>query len=181
MALFLAGAWLCNKIHPTPKRDEIILGGMPISRTPCLSFVDELFGKGVDSNKACDCLLPAYYRLVKDDPEELTKFDYTGIHMLPGHRNDQVNQILSECIGNNIVDSTYIIHLPEAYANRLRQQLADRLRSDTTYKSYNPDSLASCVVSRLNDRLTVPDYIGLSQWTVARAKALIQPCITPHQ
>jgi hypothetical protein len=181
MALFLVGAWLCNKIHPTPKHDEIILGGMPISRTPCLSVVNELFGKGVDSNKACDCLLPAYYQLVKDDPEELTKFDYTGIHMLPGTRNDQVNQLFTECIGNHIVDSTYIMHLPEAYASRFRQQLADRLRSDPTYKSYNPDSLASCVISRLNDRFTVSDYIGLSQWTTAKAKALLQPCLTRHQ
>ncbi|HTI90395.1 MAG TPA: hypothetical protein VL727_07370 [Puia sp.] len=35
-------------------------------------------------------------------------------HMLPGTRNDQVNQIFTECIGNHIVDSTYIMHLPEA-------------------------------------------------------------------
>ena len=51
MALSLVVAWLCNRIHPAPKRDEIVLGGSPISRTPCLSVVSDLFGKGVDSNK----------------------------------------------------------------------------------------------------------------------------------
>jgi hypothetical protein len=111
--------------------------------------VSDLFGKGVDSNKACDCLLPGYYELVKDDAEELTKFDYSGIHMLPGARNEQVNALFAECIGNHIVDSVYKMHLTEPYANRFRQQLADRIRTDTLYKGLDADSVAQCLVEHV--------------------------------
>ena len=180
LVIFLAVAWLCNKINPVEKRNEVMLGGTAISRTPCLGVVNDLFGKAVDSNKACDCLLPAYYELVKNDPEELTKFDYIGIHPLPGTRNEQVNQLFTECIGNHIVDSTYTIHFTERFTSRFRELLVERLRTDTVYIHYDPDSLAQCLVSRLNDHLTVSDYIGLSAWEKDKVKALLAPCLVSY-
>ena len=177
LTLFMVGAWLCNRIHPKEKTDEMVLGGISISKEPCLGAVNDLFGKGVDSSRACDCLLPAYYELVKNDPEELTKFKYIGIHTLPGVRNKQVNQLFAECISNHIIDSSHKMHFQDRNAKLFRQQLADRMRTDTAYKDLNPDSLAACLVNRLNDHITVVDYIGLSTWTDATVKALIIPCI----
>jgi hypothetical protein len=108
------GLWLCKRLQP--KKDELILGGVAISRTPCVSVVNDLFGKGVDSSKACDCLLPGYYELVKNDPVELAKFNQTGIHLLSGASNDRLNHLFSTCIGGHIIDSTYTMqsdrHLP---------------------------------------------------------------------
>lgn len=127
LVIFLAAAWLCNKINPAEKRNEAMLGGTAISRPPCLGVVNDLFGKAVDSNKVCDCLLPAYYELVKNDPEELTKFDYIGIHPLPGTRNEQINQLFTECIGKHIVDSTYTIHFTERFTSRFRELLVSIL------------------------------------------------------
>ena len=177
MAFFLIGGMICGKLHPKDKRDEITIGGMPVSRTPCLNVVNELFGRGVDSNKACDCLLPGYYELVKDDPEELTKFDHVGIHVLPGAKNELVNQLIAECIGDHIVDSTYRMHLTGELAMAFRKQLAGRIRADSHYNQYNPDTLALCLVDSLNDHLTIKDYIGLSTWSDAAAKKLISPCL----
>lgn len=177
MALFLVAAWLCNKIHPSPKRDEVVLGGTPISRKPCLSVVSDLFGKAVDSNKACDCLLPGYYELVKNDSEELSKFDYLGIHMLPGARNEQVNVLFARCIGEHIIDSTYKMHLTVPYAIRFRQLLADRIHTDTLYNGLNEDSVTQCLVDRFNDHITVAEYLELTTQTDSTIKALFTPCI----
>lgn len=176
MALFLLVAWLCNKIHPAPKRDEVVLGGIPISREPCLSVVNDMFGKAVDSSKACDCLLPGYYELVKNDSEELSRFDNSGIHMLPGARNEQVNALFARCIGEHIIDSTYKMHLTVPYTTRFRQLLADRIRTDTLYNGLNEDSVAQCLVDRFNDHITVAEYLGLTTWTDSTVKALFLPC-----
>ncbi|MES1249105.1 MAG: hypothetical protein ABUL46_00400 [Chitinophaga rupis] len=177
MALFLVVAWLCNKIHPASKRDEVVLGGSPISREPCLSVVGDLFGKAVDSNKACDCLLPGYYELVKNDTEELSKFNYSGIHMLPGARNEQVNALFARCIGKHIIDSAYKMHLTPPYATRFRQLLADRIRTDTLYQGLDADSVAQCLVDRFNDHITVAEYLGLTTWTDSTVKVVFTPCI----
>ena len=73
--------WAWKNLSSKEKPDEIVIDGIHTPRKPCISVVNELFGAGIDSSKVCDCLIPKFYELVKDDTLQLAKFKEVGIHV----------------------------------------------------------------------------------------------------
>ena len=88
-------------------KNEIIIAGHHISKTPCLGAVNELFGNAVDSVKVCDCTLPNYYKIIKNDPERVKKFEEDGIPLLDRGGRDNSGNLFKDCIIANILDTTY--------------------------------------------------------------------------
>jgi hypothetical protein len=49
----------------------IVVAGHRVDKQPCLTGMNELFGRGIDASKMCDCLIPKFYPLIKDDPAKV--------------------------------------------------------------------------------------------------------------
>src|SRR5205085_2345161 len=66
------------------EKSEIIIAGHHVNKEPCLRAMNELFGRGIDSSRMCDCLIPKFYDLVKDDHSKVEKFQEIGFFKLEG-------------------------------------------------------------------------------------------------
>ena len=177
MAIFAVAAMICGKIHPLPQRDELTVGGRPVSRIGCLGAMNDLFGPSVDSSAACNCLLTGYYELVKSDSAELATFYEIGAHPLPGARNEQFQRLFVQCIRDHIVDTTYQLPPSHQMLEQVRQQLAERMRTLPGYSSGRADSVADCMVNRLDGRITVLQFIGISSLSDSAVEAWLRPCL----
>jgi hypothetical protein len=60
------------------KKKEIIVAGHHVDKGPCMYAMNELFGRGIDSSKVCDCLIPGFYQLIKNDSSKIKKFEEMG-------------------------------------------------------------------------------------------------------
>ena len=74
--------FLKDKFYKNP--NEIVVVGHHVDKQPCFSGMNELFGKGLDSSKMCDCLLPKFYTLIKNDPAKVQKFEEIGFFKVEG-------------------------------------------------------------------------------------------------
>ena len=91
-------------------KNEIFIAGHHVNKAPCLGVANELFGNAVDSVKVCDCALPKYYELIKNDPEKVKKFEEVGFLGLQGGKDSSMN-LFKDCIVANILDTTYKMNL----------------------------------------------------------------------
>jgi hypothetical protein len=56
------------------KKNEITVGGISVSREPILAEYNKMFGNGVDSVRACDCVVTGLFGLIKNDEAKVQKF-----------------------------------------------------------------------------------------------------------
>jgi hypothetical protein len=150
-------------IHREPNKDVIMVNGVAISRKSCLSEINVLFEGRVDSNKACDCMLPGYYEMFKNNPAELRRLNEGDISALSARTKDSLHNLFTHCVGPYVLDTTFKMHLSGSDLASFKAHLAGKLRSKSKFNGINADSMASSIADRLNGNITILEYIGAAE------------------
>jgi hypothetical protein len=117
--------FLKDKFYKNP--NEIVVAGHHVDKQPCISGMNQLFGKGVDSSKMCDCLLPKFYQLIKNDPAKVQKFEAMGFFKVEGSARDSATKIFRECVLENILDTSYKMDIQQ-FKEPFLQKLQDSIK-----------------------------------------------------
>lgn len=158
------------------KTKEIVIAGHSVDMRPCISAINELFGKGVNSAETCNCLLPKFYPLIKDDPEKVKKFEEVGFFTLQNEAKDSAARIFRACILNNVIDTAYKLDL-EKFREPFLQKLKDTLRILPGLSNVNIDSLGNCILKRFDGNVTIREYFAEDYLKVEKLKNILQKCI----
>jgi hypothetical protein len=159
------------------KKNEIIVAGHHVDKDPCMYAMNELFGRGIDSSKVCDCLIPKFYKLIKDDSSKIKKFEEMGFFKLEGALNDSATLLLGRCVSQNITDTSFKLDI-EKFHEPFLKKLKDTLAFYPEFKAYNSDSLASCFFQSLAGRVTIKEYFSEDYLKVDKIKTTISNCLT---
>lgn len=178
LVIFFILIWLWKNLSPGEKPDEIVIDGIHTPRKPCISAVNELFGAGIDSSKVCDCLIPEFYELVKDDSFQLAKFKEVGIHVLEGEKNQKTIPIFDHCLSENVLDSSQNLHLTGVYLTGFKSKLAEGLNLLNMPGNYNKDSLSNCIIDKMNNHITLAEYLAPDYSKVEKIRAVFTQCFT---
>jgi hypothetical protein len=139
--------------------NEIVIEDHRIDKQPCVSGINELFGSGVDPTKMCDCLLPKFYQLIKDDPVKVEKFKEVGFFTLQGNAQESAIQIFRDCVVDNIVDTAHKLDL-EKFREPFLQKLKDTLSTIAEMNQVNIDSLSNCIMQGFTGNITIKEYFA---------------------
>jgi hypothetical protein len=161
------------------KKQEIIVGRHHVDKGPCISAMNELLGQGIDSSQMCDCLIPKFYELIKDDPSKTKKFEETGFFKLQGPLNDSATLLFGNCVLQSIIDTTFKLDL-ENFKEPFLKKLKDTLAFYTEFQSYNIDSLANCFFQNLNGKVTIYEYFNDGYMKVDKIRSVITNCLVKN-
>lgn len=177
IVIFFILVWVWKNISPKEKLDEIVIDGIHTPRKPCISVMNELYGAGIDSSKVCDCLIPKFYELVKDDTLQLAKFKEVGIHELEGEKNQKVIPIFENCLRDNLLDSSFKLHLTGVFLTGFKTKLLQGLISQNIPNNYNKDVLSNCIIDKMNNNVTLGEYLAADYSKVEKIMTLLNQCI----
>jgi len=180
ITIFLLGAlafvWALKNMSEKEPVNEIIIDGVPVSKGPCISATNELYGRSVDSLKVCDCMIAKFYELIKDDSLHLQLFKEKGIHQLEGAANDSLILLYRNCALENLIDTTVKLHLSHELRIKFKQKLQEKFDSFTPRKNLNTESLCDCVIDSLNDNITVKEYLADDYLEIDKVKIIVNAC-----
>jgi len=162
-------------LHREAKKDVIMVGDVAVSRTSCLSDINVFFEGRVDSNKACDCMLPAYAEMFKNNPAGLTRFNQGDMSGLSAATKDSLYILFTHCIRPYVLATTFKMHLSGTNLASFKAQLAKKLRSKSRFNGFDADSLASSITDRLNDKITILQYIGARELDDSTIQQAVEP------
>jgi hypothetical protein len=172
------GIWTCKQFQPKEKVDEIVIGNIRIPKKPCIGAINDLFGKGVDSIRICDCLIPNFYSLIKHDSLLVEKFkEYASLFKLEGALSDSFAVILAKCVKTNILDSSYKFSLTSENELVFKKKLRKAFKVHKEFKNTNTDGLSDCIVSKLNGNITISEYFSDDYFEEPKIKKFILECI----
>lgn len=178
LLLTFIGVWTCMQLRPKDKKDEIIIDSIHVPKNPCISAINDLLGKGVDSSKACDCLLPRFYNLIKKDSSLVIKFrEYRSLFKLEGVLKDSFNLLFAKCVKENILDSNYVVKLTPEYQLAFKEKLKRGFQFQNGLDKINTDILSDCIVEKLNDNITIGEYFSDDYFEVPKIKKIMLDCI----
>lgn len=158
-----------------------MVNGVAISRMPCLSDIDTLFEGRVDSDKVCDCMLPAYYEMFKSNPDEFTRLNQGDMNGLSPETKDSLYTLFTNCVAPYVLDTTFRMHLSEGSLANFKAHLAQKLRSKSKVNGINADSLASCITNRLNGKITILQFIGAAELDDSAIQQVNAASPAPHR
>ena len=167
--------FLKDKFYKKP--NEIVVAGHRVDKQPCISGMNELFGKGVDSSKMCDCLLPKFCQLIKNDPAKVQKFEEIGFFKVEGSARDSATQIFRECVLDNIVDTSYKLDINQ-FKESFLQKLQDSIKLIPGWEQINADSLGSCLLETLDGKVTIKEYFSDDYLKMDKLREAILKCRT---
>jgi hypothetical protein len=185
IALSFLGIWTCKHLQPKRPVDEIIVANIHIDRQPCISAMGELFGKGVDSSKLCNCLIPQFYELIKKDSTLVEQFKLSpGFFTLKGSMQDSLSSLLASCVKQNILDTNAIFILTPEFQSALKNKLKKKIEEKNLDGRIDPDKFSNCFIEKLNGDITIRDYFSDDYFEVPKLKKIIIECTkqsTPSQ
>lgn len=160
-------------------KNEIVVAGHHVDKQPWLFAMNELFGRSVDSSKLCNCLIPHFYELIKNDPSSMKKFEEMGFFKLEGALNDSAQSLLANCVRQNIIDTSFRIDM-EKFKGPFLKRLKDSLEHCPEFRTFNQDSLANCFFQSLKGNITIKeffseDYLKIQKLKVAMTNCLVKP------
>ena len=156
-------------------KNEIIIAGHHVNKAPCLGAVNELLGNAVDSVKVCDCALPKYYELIRNNPEKVKEFEDAGFLGLQGEKDSSMI-IFRDCIVANIIDTTYKMNLRK-YRQVLVKQFNDSITRSPYLNMINADTFSNCIISRLDRNVTIKEYFSKSYYDTDSLNEILNGCI----
>lgn len=140
--------------------EEITVGGHQVSLLPCKSGINELFGSGIDSIGMCECLLPKFYELIKDDSDKINHFKEVGFFTLEGKSNDSAILLLRNCALNNLLDTNYKIKLSPYIKASIINKYKDQFESKINPNTIEYESFIKCVFENMDGRITIKEYLA---------------------
>ena len=172
------GIWTCKQLQPKEKVDDVIIDNIHIPKQPCIGAVNGLFGKAVDSIRACDCLIPNFYTLIKHDSLLVQRFkEYGSLFELEGPLSDSFAGILAKCVKTNILDSSYKINLTSENEFAFKEKLRKGFNLHKGFENISTDDLSDCIAKKLNGNITLSEYFSDDYFEVPKIKAFILECI----
>lgn len=159
------------------KADEIIVDGHHISKGPCIYAMNELFGKGIDSVKMCNCLIPEFYEMIKQDSSKIKKFEELGFFPLEGAANDSLINLFADCARKNILDSTYKVHTGQFAQNAIISKYKNKFELIPEFKGLASDSLFKCVMNELDEKLTIKEFFAKDSTGQKKIEDAILKCL----
>ena len=177
LAVSFMGLWTCNYFNPKEKREEIVIDNAHIDKKPCITIINQLFGKGVDSTKLCECLIPEYYQLIKSDSTLVEKFKRsTEFAKLEGPRQASLVQIFASCVKANIIDSNFKLNLIADYKLAFKDKLKTECQQRKEFNKIDPERLSNCVVDKFAENVTIGEYYSDDYFKVPKLKKIIIDC-----
>ncbi|MBN8860530.1 MAG: hypothetical protein J0H29_19215 [Sphingobacteriales bacterium] len=177
IALSFIALWICNYLKPKTPVDEIVINDIHIPRKPCISAINEIFGRGVDSSKICDCLIPKFYDLIKEDTVLIKRFKSEYFFVLNGGLQDSAMVMYADCIKTNMVDSSATFYLTPQYSGMLKEKLKKAVSSRIEFNHVDAEKVSSCIVDRLNGQITIGEYFSEDYLEVPKLKKIMLDCI----
>jgi len=175
--LFVA-IFTCKQLQPKEKVDELVIDGIHMRRQPCKEAMDEMFGRGVDTSKVCDCLFSNFYSFVKNDSALLQRFLVEQMVFTPeGHWREDYLLLYAACIRSNIVDSNYVLHLKPDMKAKFTGKFSKDFKAQGIPHGYNPDSLAACLVDKLDGGITIGEYFADDYSKLPRMQEMLLKCL----
>jgi hypothetical protein len=171
----LLGLW--KNLSKKEKPDEIVIDGIHIPRKPCINVINELYGAGIDSSKFCDCLIPKFYELIKDDSIKLAKFKDAGIHSLEGEENKKSTILFENCLKAAMLDSNYKLHLTGVYLKGFKEKLKDHIILLSINDNYEIESLSNCISDKMKDNVTLGEYLSEDYSKNEKFMTLFKQCL----
>jgi len=173
-ALFI---WLCKYYTDTKNgtTNNITIDGIVISKTPAIEVINDICGNAVDADKTSDCLLPAYYELIKDDTAEVRRFKEIGFHVLSGDKQDSSLYVFRNCILENIIDTNGKINFTAEMKAKMMTMIKQKMATMNLLANQEIESLCNCMVDSLNN-LTVRDYFSDDYLKNERIQVLFNRC-----
>ena len=177
IALLFIGVWTCNYFKPKKPVDEIVINNIHIPRKPCINIINELLGKGVDSLKVCDCLIPKFYELIKHDSALVEKFKQSdGFFKLDGSMQDSAILLLANCVRPNIIDTNFKFHLTPENSLAFKEKLKKGFALRDEFKNIDAETFSNCIVERLNGNITIGEYFSDDYLEVPKIKKIMTEC-----
>jgi hypothetical protein len=178
IALSFIGFWTCNYFKPKKVVDEIIVDKIHIPRKPCINVVNEMFGKGVDSSKVCDCLIPAFYNFIKKDATLVERFKQSdGFFKLEGSMQDSAILLFANCVRPNIIDTNFKFQLTPEYSLAFKDKLKKGFALRNEFKNIDAETFSNCIVEKLNGNITIGEYFSDDYFEVPKIKNIMTDCI----
>jgi hypothetical protein len=159
------------------RNDEIVVDGHHVSLIPCRSAMNYIFGKAIDSSKMCNCLVPKFYELIKDDPSKLKKFEELGFFTLEGKANDSLALLFKECAINNIADSNYKIKLNQFYKAALTKKFRDQFEAEAALNGLDYERYLKCVFDSLDGKMTIKEFLADDYLKIDKIRPVIYNCV----
>ncbi len=178
IALSFIGIWTCNYFRPKKVVDEIVVDNIHIPRKPCINIVNEMFGKGVDSSKVCDCLIPHFYNFIKNDSTLVERFKQSdGFFKLEGPMQDSAILLFADCVRPNIIDTNFKFQLTPEYSLAFKDKLKKGLALKNEFKNIDSETFSNCIVEKLNGDITIGEYFSDDYFEVPKIKNIMTVCI----
>jgi hypothetical protein len=178
LALSFLAVFTCRQLQPKIVKDDIIVDNIHIDKKPCVSTLNELFGKGIDSSKICDCLIPSFYKLVKDSSSLVAKFKESyGFFELEQPLKDSFILTFGQCAKVNILDSNYILKLTPANAISFKEKFKKAFISQKNFENINVDILSGCIVEKLNGNITIGEFFAEDYLQIPKIRKIMTNCM----
>jgi hypothetical protein len=175
LALAFIPLWICKNLEP--KEPEYLFNGIRIPKKPCISVMNEMYGKGIDSLKICDCLVPAFYEFIKNDSTHLQKFKDVGMHLLEGTLVGKFQLIYNNCVLENIIDTTYRLRFTGVNKDKYLKLFRDSLMMKRVQLPRSLDSLSICIIEKLDSSLTIKETIVIDSIVEHKIMKLAKSCL----
>jgi len=167
----------CNYFKPKEKKEEVIVDNIHINKQPCISAINELLGKGVDSAKMCDCLIPRFYALIKNDSSLVEKFKSAWFFKLEGSWQDNLEQVFVACVKANIVDSSYKFNLISDNRIAFKNKLKAGFKQKKEFEKIDPERLSDCITDKIAGNITIGEFYSNDYFELPRFKKIIIDCL----
>jgi len=178
IALSFIGIWTCNYFKPKKVVDEIVVDKIHIPRKPCINVINEMFGKGVDSSKVCDCLIPQFYNLIKKDSTLVERFKQSdGFFKLEGSMQDSAISLFANCVRSKIIDTNFKFQLTPEYSLAFKDKLKKGFALRIEFKNIDAETFSNCIVEKLNGNITIGEYFSDDYFEVPKIKKIMTECI----
>ena len=177
IALSFIGFWTCNYLKPKKVIDEIVVDNIHIPRKPCINIVNEMFGKGIDSLKVCDCLITTFYNFIKNDSILVERFKQSdGFFKLEDTMQDSAILIFANCVRPNIIDTNFKFQLTPEYSLAFKDKLKNGFALRSEFKNIDPETFSNCIVEKLNGNITIGEYFSDDYYEVPKIKSIMNDC-----
>jgi hypothetical protein len=178
IVLSFIGIWTCNYFKPKKVIDELVIDNIHIPRQPCINALNELLGKGVDSSKVCDCLIPKFYKLIEKDSVLVEQFKQSvGFFKLEDSMQDSAILLFANCVRPNIIDTNFKFRLTPGNSLVLKDKLKKACQLRNELKNVDAETLSNCLVEKLYEDITIGEYFSEDYFEVPKIKKIVVECI----
>jgi len=150
-----------------------------ITKEDCHSVINELVGSGVDSIKACDCLVPKINEMAASDTALISSFknhhDF-GDASLPFQM--QYSQLLISCIRSSIADTNALLIFTPKLRSKLKERLeANMNKNPELIEKLDVSKFADCLVDKLNGNIRILDFFEMNSQVDALFEKFGSECL----